>query len=214
MIKRVYLQSLKDRMNEQRMFIQVIVGPRQVGKTTMINQLLEQTSKEYIFESADGTGSANSTWLTQIWDSARVRMSVNNLDEFWIVIDEIQKIEGWSETVKLHWDKDTNEKRNIKVILLGSSRLLIQKGLTESLAGRFEKTYLGHWSFDEMQKAFGWSLEQYIYYGGYPGSAPLITDEKRWKSYVLDALIEASISKDILKSYQTDIIRYFSSEEE
>ncbi len=204
MIERSYLQSLKDRMDEQRMFIQVVVGPRQVGKTTMINQLLEQTSKEYIFESADGIGSANSTWLTQIWDSARVRMSVNNLDEFWIVIDEIQKIEGWSETVKLHWDKDTNEKRNIKVILLGSSRLLIQKGLTESLAGRFEKTYLGHWSFDEMQKAFGWSLEQYVYYGGYPGSAPLITDEKRWKSYVLDALIEASISKDILMLTRVD----------
>ncbi len=204
MIERTYLQSLKDRMNESRMFIQVIVGPRQVGKTTMVNQLLSQTSKEYIFESADGVGAANNSWLSQIWDSARVRMSVNNLDEFWIVIDEIQKIEGWSETVKLNWDRDTNEKRNIKVILLGSSRLLIQKGLTESLAGRFEKSYLGHWSFDEMQRAFGWSLEQYIYYGGYPGSAPLITDEKRWKSYILDALIEASISKDILMLTRVD----------
>ncbi|MFI3287052.1 MAG: ATP-binding protein [Rikenellaceae bacterium] len=204
MIERTYLQSLRDRMNEQRMFIQVIVGPRQVGKTTMVNQLLEQTDKNFIFESADAVGSASTVWLTQIWDSARVRMQINNLDEFWIIIDEIQKIEGWSETVKLNWDKDTNEKRKIKVILLGSSRLLIQKGLTESLAGRFEKTYLGHWSFDEMQRAFGWSLEQYIYYGGYPGSAPLISDEKRWKSYILDALIEASISKDILMLTRVD----------
>ncbi len=186
------------------MFIQVIVGPRQVGKTTMVNQLLEKIEIPYIFESADAVPSSNSTWLDQIWDSARVRLKISEHKEFLIVIDEIQKIENWSETVKLNWDRDTNEKINIKVILLGSSRLLIQKGLTESLAGRFEKTYLGHWSYGEMREAFGWSLEQYIYFGGYPGSAPLIGDENRWKNYVKDALIETSISKDILMLTRVD----------
>lgn len=198
MIERIGLQSLRGRMNERRKFIQVVVGPRQVGKTTMVSQLLELSDREYIFESADGVASASSIWLTQIWDSARAQFSARNLDEFWIVFDEIQKVEGWSEVIKANWDRDTMQGRNIKVILLGSSRLLIQKGLTESLAGRFEKIYLGHWSFDEMHRAFGWTVEQYIYFGGYPGSASLINDEDRWRSYVLDALIEASISKDIL----------------
>ena len=92
------------------------------------------------------------------------------------------KIENWSEIVKQQWDKDTRENINIKVILLGSSRLLIQKGLTESLAGRFETFYLGHWSFAEMKAAFEWSIEQYVYFGGYPGAASLITDEERWKT--------------------------------
>ncbi len=197
-MERVYLQDIKSRLYEPRMFIQVIVGPRQVGKTTMVNQILAQIDLPYIFESADAVPSSNSTWLSQIWDSARVRLKMSDKSEFLIVIDEIQKIENWSEVVKQNWDRDSREGINIKVVLLGSSRLLIQKGLTESLAGRFEKTYLGHWSYGEMREAFGWSLEQYIYYGGYPGSAPLIGDEDRWKSYVKDALIETSISKDIL----------------
>jgi predicted AAA+ superfamily ATPase len=121
-----------------------------------------------------------------------------------LVIDEIQKIDNWSETVKKLWDEDTRLKNNIKVILLGSSSLLIQKGLTESLAGRFEKTYLGHWSFDEMKLAFGWNINQYIFFGGYPGAAQLIDDEKRWKSYIIDSLIETSISRDILMMSRVD----------
>ncbi len=203
-MERVYLQDIKSRLYEPRMFIQVIVGPRQVGKTTMVNQLLGQIDLPYIFESADAVPSSNSTWLNQIWDSARVRLKMSDKSEFLIVIDEIQKIENWSEVVKQNWDRDSREGVNIKIVLLGSSRLLIQKGLTESLAGRFEKTYLGHWSFGEMREAFDWSLEQYIYFGGYPGSAPLISDEDRWKSYVKDALIETSISKDILMLTRVD----------
>lgn len=203
-MERVYLQRVKSRIFEPRMFIQVIIGPRQVGKTTMVNQLLEQIDIPYIFESADGIMISNTTWINQIWDSARVRLKRSEHNEFLIVIDEIQKIENWSEVIKLNWDKDTNNKINIKVILLGSSRLLIQKGLTESLAGRFEKTYLGHWSYGEMREAFGWNLEEFIYFGGYPGVASLISDENRWKSYVRDALIETSISKDILMLTRVD----------
>jgi len=115
-----------------------------------------------------------------------------------LVIDEIQKIPDWSEKVKALWDQDNNTGIQLKVVILGSSRLLLQQGLTESLAGRFEKIYMGHWSFDEMSQAFGWNAEQYVWFGGYPGSAILIDDEKRWRSYVSDALIETSISKDIL----------------
>ncbi|MFI3239099.1 MAG: ATP-binding protein [Bacteroidales bacterium] len=203
-MERAYLQRIKQRIFEPRMFIQVIVGPRQVGKTTMVNQLLEQIDMPYTFNSADALPASNTIWINQIWDSARARLKVSGKSEFLIVIDEIQKIDNWSETIKLNWDKDTNEKINIKVILLGSSRLLIQKGLTESLAGRFEKTHLGHWSYGEMREAFGWSLEQYIFFGGYPGAAPLIGDINRWKSYIKDALIETSISKDILMLTRVD----------
>ena len=112
------------------------------------------------------------------------------------MIDEIQKIDNWSEIVKLLWDADTRNKINLKVILLGSSRLLLQRGLTESLAGRFESTYMGHWSYEEMKQAFGWDVNQYVWFGGYPGSAVLIGDEERWKAYVKESLIETSISKD------------------
>jgi uncharacterized protein len=204
MFERPYLQLLKKRIEEPRKFIQVLVGPRQVGKTTMIIQLLPQLSVPHLLESADAISATNSAWLAQVWESARLRLKVSGASEFLIVIDEIQKIDNWSELVKQQWDKDTRGNINIKVILLGSSRLLIQKGLTESLAGRFETLYLGHWSYPEMQEAFGWNIQQYVYFGGYPGSASLINDEVRWKNYINDSLIETSISKDILMLTRVD----------
>lgn len=204
MFERPYLETVKERVEEKRKFIQVILGPRQVGKTTMITQLLSKLTVPNLYESADAISATNSAWLMQVWESARLRMKASGAAEFLLVIDEIQKIDNWSEVVKQQWDKDTREKVNIKVILLGSSRLLIQKGLTESLAGRFETLYLGHWAYPEMQEAFGWSIEQYVYFGGYPGSATLINDEERWKNYIKDSLIETSISKDILMLTRVD----------
>jgi Predicted ATPase (AAA+ superfamily) len=204
MFERSYLKSVKTRIEEPRKFIQVILGPRQIGKTTMVIQLSSQLSIPNLHESADAISATNSAWLVQVWESARLRLKASGATEFLLVIDEIQKIDNWSEIVKQQWDKDTRENINIKVILLGSSRLLIQKGLTESLAGRFETLYLGHWSYSEMQEAFGWSIEQYIYFGGYPGSATLINDEERWKNYIKDSLIETSISKDILMLTRVD----------
>ncbi|NLV38714.1 MAG: ATP-binding protein [Bacteroidales bacterium] len=204
MFYRSYLETVKKRIQEPRKFIQVILGPRQVGKTTMITQLLSQLSVPNLYESADAIPVTNSVWLTQLWEAARLQIKVSGATEYLIVIDEIQKIDNWSEIVKQQWDKDTRERTNIKVILLGSSRLLIQQGLTESLAGRFETMYLGHWTYTEMQEAFGWSIEQYVYFGGYPGSAILIDDEERWKNYIKDSLIETSISKDILMLTRVD----------
>lgn len=199
MYKRPHLQHLIKRIHEPRKFIQVIMGPRQVGKTTLITQLLETRTGTQYFVSADAINAfASTTWLEQQWETARLKMDQENAHEFLFVIDEIQKINNWSETVKLLWDTDTRNNRALKVILLGSSRLLLQQGLTESLTGRFETTYMGHWSFQEMNSAFGWNEQQYAWFGGYPGSGTLIDDEKRWKSYIKDSLIETSISKDIL----------------
>lgn len=204
MYERPYLKEVKSRIEEPRRFIQVILGPRQVGKTTMVNQLLAQLTVPWLYESADAISATNSAWLMQVWETARLKMKVSGSSEFLLVIDEIQKIDNWSEVVKRQWDKDTLENVNIKVILLGSSRLLIQKGLTESLAGRFESFYLGHWSLSEMEAAFGWTADQHVYFGGYPGSATLIGDEERWKSYIKESLIETSISKDILMLTRVD----------
>lgn len=198
MYERAHLKDLSNRINEPRRFIQVIVGPRQVGKTTLVTQLVNKISLQYHFTSADSVLVSDSFWLRQQWEIARLKINNAPGNEFLLIIDEIQKIANWSEQIKLLWDTDTRENRNIKVILLGSSRLLLQEGLTESLAGRFEMTYMGHWSFEEMHDAFGWSSDQYVWFGGYPGSAELISDENRWKAYVSNSLIETSISRDIL----------------
>jgi predicted AAA+ superfamily ATPase len=204
MIRRNQLELVKSRMNETRKFIQVLMGPRQVGKTTMMKQLTEEVEIETISVSADGVFNSNWLWIQQIWENARIQLKNATNNEIILIIDEIQKLDNWSEIVKEQWDFDTKENNNIKVILLGSSRLMIQKGLTESLAGRFEVTYVGHWSFSEMEEAFGWNVNQYIYYGSYPGAASLIHEEERWKNYIKDSLIETSISKDILMLTRVD----------
>lgn len=204
MFERPYLQVLIRRVVEPRKFIQVIMGPRQVGKTTLVTQLTAQYGHPFHFVSADAVPAAGATWLEQQWETARLMLAQQGASEFLLVIDEIQKITNWSEVVKLLWDTDSREQRNIKVILLGSSRLLLQQGLTESLAGRFETAYLGHWSFAEMHAAFGWDAPTYAWFGGYPGAAVLKNDEDRWKRYVHDSLIETSISKDILMLTRVD----------
>ncbi len=180
------------------MFIQVIAGPRQVGKSTLVGQVLDSITLPYSSCSADNQLSVTQAWISNVWDAVRNEMAVRHETEHILVIDEVQKVDNWSEVVKREWDRDTREKRNLKVLLLGSSRLLLKKGLTESLAGRFELIRMGHWNFSEMREAFGWTLDQYIYFGGYPGTAPLVSNEVRWKKYVKDSLIESALANDVL----------------
>ncbi len=176
----------------------VLAGPRQVGKSTLVRQVVQELTIPYSVEVADAVDPKDSDWIRRIWEGARTTMTLRGEQERLLVIDEIQKIDNWSEVVKREWDEDTRRHIQLKVVLLGSSRLLLKKGLTESLAGRFELIRLGHWSYLEMHEAFGMTLDQYIYFGGYPGAAPLVEDEKRWRKYIKDSLVAPSIEKDVL----------------
>lgn len=176
----------------------VLAGPRQVGKSTLVRQVVQELTIPYSVEVADAVDPKDSDWIRRIWEGARTTMTLRGEQERLLVIDEIQKIDNWSEVVKREWDEDTRRHIQLKVVLLGSSRLLLKKGLTESLAGRFELIRLGHWGYHEMHEAFGMTLDQFIYFGGYPGAAPLVEDEKRWRKYIKDSLVAPSIEKDVL----------------
>lgn len=189
---------LRERIGEPRKFIQVLAGPRQVGKSTLVGQVLNDATIPYMLENADGVNHEDTDWIGRVWESVRIAMQLQHKNEYLLVIDEVQKIDNWSEAVKAEWDRDSREGRNLKVVLLGSSRLLIRKGLTESLAGRFELIRITHWSYAEMRDAFGYTLDQYIYYGGYPGPAAMIGNEKRWKKYIKDSLVAPAIEKDVI----------------
>ena len=202
-MQRSIIQTVTKRLKEPRMFIQVLCGPRQVGKTTLITQVLRETAIPHVYASADDAPDVSSIWLRQIWDKARLGCKQAGGD-YLLVVDEVQKIANWSEVVKAEWDKDAFNNIALKVVLLGSSSLLIQQGLTESLAGRYELIYIPHWSFGEMRDAFGFTLEEYVWFGGYPGAAALVNDEWRWKEYVRQSLIEPSITKDILMMQRVD----------
>ena len=190
--------TLKERILEPRKFMQVVAGPRQVGKSTLVGQVLEQVSIAHVTEVADGVDPKDSDWIHRIWEAARATMMIRGVEEYLLVIDEVQKIENWSEMVKREWDADTWNRLNLKVVLLGSSRLLLKKGLTESLAGRYELIRMPHWSLQEMRDAFGVTLDEYIYFGGYPGPAHMIKDERRWRKYIKDSLVAPAIEKDVI----------------
>lgn len=195
MIERSPYPILLKRLQEPRRFIEALIGPRQVGKTTLALQVLAATKIPTHYASADDNEIHAVSWLEQQWEVGR--SLTGSRKSAVLVIDEIQKIKEWSSIVKRLWDEDTRKKRPLKVILLGSAPLMIQHGLSESLAGRFETIPIRHWTFQEMRAAFKWDFAQYIYFGGYPGAATLINNEIRWKQYVRDSLIETTISKDI-----------------
>ncbi|MEO8006573.1 MAG: ATP-binding protein [Betaproteobacteria bacterium] len=197
-------QTLADRLAEPRRFIHAVTGPRQVGKTTLVQSVAEASGFAVRFASADEPTLRGPTWIEQQWDAARLAVRDADRGGVVLVLDEIQKIQNWSETVKRLWDEDSRTKLALKVVLLGSAPLLISRGLTESLAGRFEVLHLPHWSFSEMHKAFGWSIDQYVFHGGYPGAAPLIGDPARWARYVIDSLIETTLSRDVLLLSRVD----------
>ncbi|MDR2591661.1 MAG: AAA family ATPase [Chitinispirillales bacterium] len=201
---RYLAKQLLDRIAEKRHMIQVVVGPRQVGKTTLCRQILFQIKIMSQYHTADAVAGAGGAWIDGVWEALRVSMKINGADEALLVIDEIQKVEDWSEFVKKNWDADTFNGIGIKLIILGSSRLLITHGLSESLFGRFELNVLGHWSYSEMRDVFGFTPERYAYFGAYPGTAAFTDDEKRFKEYIRDSIIESVVSKDILQLTQVN----------
>jgi predicted AAA+ superfamily ATPase len=203
--KRAVFYTLLKRIREPRQFIQVLAGPRQVGKTTIARQVMEAVEIPVHFATADEPTLRDHPWIAQQWEMARLKLNEKNRRKgALLILDEVQKVSGWSEVVKRLWDEDTRSDLPLKIVLLGSSPLLVQKGLTESLAGRFEIIPVIHWSYAEMKEAFGWDLEQYILYGGYPGAALLIKDHDRWARYIIDSLIETTISRDILLLTRVD----------
>ena len=199
--QRPQFQTLIGRLTQPRRFIQAVAGPRQVGKTTLVQQVCEAIGLPVQFSSADEPTLRGPEWIAQQWEIARLKRGSEGAI---LVLDEVQKISAWSEAVKRLWDEDTRKQIALKVVLLGSSPLLIQRGLSESLAGRFEVLHLPHWSAREMGEAFGWTVQQSIFYGGYPGAASLIADHDRWVRYVRDSLIETTLSRDVLLLSRVD----------
>lgn len=197
----LYARALARRLAEPRRFIQVVSGPRQVGKTTLVRQVTGEAGLPCRYASADEPTLRGEGFVAEQWEAARLETAPAGGI---LVLDEIQKVQGWAESVKRLWDEDTRDGRALRVVLLGSAPLLVQRGLTESLAGRFETHHLPHWSFDEMRSAFGFTLDEYVFYGGYPGAAPLIGEPERWRRYILDALVETTVARDVLLLSRVD----------
>ena len=186
---------LSDRLRGEHMpFLQVLLGPRQVGKSTIVNQIAKSWDGPVVAETADGVSTKDHEWLEFHWQRARDQSGCVLL-----AIDEIQKVQGWSETVKVLFEKDRLNP-NLRIVLTGSASLTLQKGLTESLAGRYELLPCPHWGFDECKSVFKWDLLTYLKFGGYPAPAKLISDASRWREFIRDSIIEPVIGRDLLSA--------------
>lgn len=201
--RRAVFDLLISRLSEEPGRIQVVSGPRQVGKTTVVRQALEALGEPSHYASADDPTLRDAAWLEAQWEEGR-RLARGRPAGAILAVDEIQKVTGWAESVKRLWDEDRGAELPLRVTLLGSAALLVQRGLSESLTGRFELIRAPHWSFGEMRDAFGFSLDEFVYFGGYPGAAALIEDEARWAAYVLDSIVETTVSRDLLLLTRVD----------
>ncbi len=229
--ERAQKSEILERLDQAPKYLIFVTGPRQTGKTTLVRQVLKHTKRPHCYLSVDEPDPAtlppspsldesitdianeataplaenrDTRWLTHHWERARLDLAKEPERGFVLVIDEIQKIPNWSEAVKGLWDADRRYDRPLHVILLGSAPLLMQQGMQESLAGRFEIIRLTHWSFAEMSAAFDFDLPRYIYFGGYPGVASLTRNQFQWRNYVADSLVEPNIERDILAMRRVD----------
>lgn len=196
MFVRSQLQALAKALKNHPSVVHVLIGPRQVGKTTLARQLAKELPWPSVYASADGVLPPGPEWIETQWQAARRQAQTSK--PVLLVLDELQKVRGWSETLKQLWDSRGNE-CDLRVLVLASSALMMQHGLTESLTGRFFLHRCGHWAFPECRDAFGWSLAEWIYFGGYPGAAAFRDEEPQWKQYVLDSLVEPTLSRDVLQ---------------
>lgn len=196
--ERPLLHELAAFAAEHPQVIQALVGPRQVGKTTLARQLMARSDVPALYASADAPLPPGPEWIETQWRLAGLKASAVG-GPVLLVLDEIQKVRGWSETVKRLWDAERSADGHVRLLILGSSSLLIHAGLAESMTGRFFLHRCPHWSFPECRDAFGWSLHQWLYFGGYPGAAAFASRLDQWKPYVTDSLIETVLARDVLQ---------------
>jgi uncharacterized protein len=194
--------ELEQRLAEPRRFMQIVIGPRQVGKTTLVRQALQVVDHPVVSIAADDLTVVGSSWLAHHW--AQAREAARRSETCILAIDEIQKLDQWSELVKRFWDEDTRSGVDVRVVLTGSSAMLLRRGLSESLAGRFEVLRAAHWSYQEMRTAFDCTLDEYLLFGGYPGPVGLIPDRERWTSYMRESIIESTLANDVLQMERID----------
>ncbi|MCY4519016.1 MAG: AAA family ATPase [Acidimicrobiaceae bacterium] len=227
--RRLQVATIVERLNEPPERLLAIFGPRQSGKTWAVRQALasipqrsrivpvdapdeDVESNPIGFSNAAGTtggyvrlatASRDVQWLVDIWEEARYQARSSDRG-FVLALDEIQRVQGWAAAVKGLWDADRASGCPLHVVMLGSAPLLMQAGLNESLMGRFEPIDFVHWSFDEMADAFEFDLDEYVYFGGYPGAASFVSDHQRWHRYVRSSLVEPSIERDVIDMTRVD----------
>ena len=179
--------------------VQVLTGPRQVGKTTLLLELAKHWGKRALYIAADTPEASLPGWWEQQWQRAEQLAQDRGAV---LLIDEIQYLAHWSRLLKAGIDRLRRERIALHVVVSGSSSLHIGKGARETMAGRFERLQLLHWSAAELAERFGVSaakaVEQAVQYGSYPGAVSLLSNVNRWRDYVRHSIMEPAVGRDLM----------------
>ena len=197
-LERAIVEVLRRRLRSRPNLLQVVVGPRQVGKTTALEQVAKAWAGPSHYASADLPAPPEPSWIQAQWAVAR-ELSSKRRTSTLLVLDEVQKVPRWNEVVKAEVDADRRARFPIRAVVLGSAALLLQRGVSESLAGRFELHFVPHWSPEECRIAFRWDLDRWMYFGGYPGGAALTKSQSRWAGWVRSSIVEAVVGRDVFQ---------------
>jgi predicted AAA+ superfamily ATPase len=197
---RAVLAELRRRLREQAPGrLQILTGPRQVGKTTLLLELQRALGRRAVYAAADSPEASLPGWWELQWRAAEEHAHAGS---GYLLLDEIQSLAGWSSLLKGKYDQVRREELPLQVVVTGSSALAVSGGSRESLAGRFELLQLTHWPAAELAAAFGLGIDQAVQQGvrlgGYPGAVALWGDPPRWRAYIRESIIEPAIGRDIL----------------
>jgi len=200
MITRSVFYPLVQRLHSPRCRIQVLFGPRESGKTTLAQQAIQAFAGRATYVSSDGPTAIDAFDLEQKWELAR--LECRRSGRWLLILDEVQRTAGWSAVARRLRDGDAGEGLDLRVLMIGSSMPLLDAGLKSDLQGLYDMTPTGHWSYAEIQERFGWTLDQYIYFGGYPRTAEMLANEEGWRAFLLEQVIETALARDVLLSAQ------------
>ncbi len=179
--------------------IQLVTGPRQVGKTTLLLDLAAERADRALYAAADAPEATLPGYWERFWADAEARAASGPLA---VLLDEVHLLPSWAAALKGQWDRFGRRRIPIHIIATGSSALRVTHGSRESLAGRFERLAFAHWSAGALAATFRMAdadaARQAVLFGTYPGASPLTGDEARWRAYVRDAIIDPAIGRDVL----------------
>lgn len=198
---RACLGLLRRRLGERPPgLIQVLTGARQVGKTTLLLELADHLGTRAVYAAADGPEAALPGFWERLW--SRGEEAARAHGRAVILLDEVQRLGDWAGKLKGEWDRLKRQRSRINVVVSGSSALRLARGSRESLAGRFERITLAHWSASAASSVFRIGREDAadlaVRQGLYPGAFRFRRDPARWAAYVRDAIVEPAIGRDLL----------------
>lgn len=183
--------------------VQILTGPRQVGKTHILLDSAARWRESALYLAADAPESSLPGWWELQWQRT---LQMAGRGKSVLFVDEAHYLPQWSPVIKSAIDEVYRKKLPLHIVITGSATLPLGSGAREAMTGRFERIELRQWNPRDLAEAFSLdrdeAIECFIRFGSFPGGMSLISDIPRWKAYIRDSIIDPAVGRDILMREQ------------